>query len=330
MKRFQTSALVFCYFLALLTATAQQSPPGQPPIASAAVPPQSFIENIRKTVAFLEVDYQKVPDLKGVVGTCFFVMVLDKRLGDNRGFVYLVTNRHVAQPGIDLGTPQPALQAFIRLNLVKPQGASKSVREFIPAGQLHWFFPKDEAVDLAVMPAAPDQTKYSYMTVPYAMITTSDQVKAGDVGIGDRVVFAGYFSNFPGQQRIEPIVREGVVAMLPEEPMDTTLHKPGQLYLADLHAFHGNSGSPVFVNLGGEHHGSFMLGDNYRLLGLISGYYPESAGYSVPAATVLTGEVHDNSGIATIVPAEEIIKLLNSSEVLADQDRQLARLSKKP
>jgi len=118
--------------------------------------------------------------------------------------------------------------------------------------------------------------------------------------------------------------------MLPEEKLDTTLHKKGKLFLADLHAFHGNSGSPVFVNLGGMHHGSFFAGDRYILLGLISGYYPESAGFSVPAATVLTGEVRDNSGIATIVPGEELIKLLNSKEVQANRDNEVARQTKKP
>ena len=164
MKSFRTSALVFCFFLALLTASAQQSPPGQAPIASATAPPQSFIENIRKTVAFLEIDYQNVPDRKGVIGTCFFVMVLDKRLGENQGFVYLVTNRHVAQPGIDLGTAYPAMGAFIRLNLANPQGANQSVTEFIPSDQLHWFFPQDEAtvdhLSLSTSAASTMETSY--------------------------------------------------------------------------------------------------------------------------------------------------------------------------
>jgi hypothetical protein len=183
------------------------------------------------------------------------------------------------------------------------------------------------------LPLAPDEKIYSYLVIPSSRIVTSDQVKAGDVVVGDRVVFAGYFSNFPGQKRIEPIIREGVIAMLPDETLDTTLHKPGQLYLADLHAFHGNSGAPVLVNVGvggTPHHGTIIIGENYLLLGLISGYYPESVGFSVPAATVLTGEVRDNSGIATIVPADELNKLLNSGEVQAERDRYVANLPKKP
>jgi hypothetical protein len=159
------------------------------------------------------------------------------------------------------------------LNLVSPQGEVQSVQEQIPLGtQLHWYFPQDDSVDLAILPLAPPSDRYAYVQIPSSMIATSDMVKAGDVVVGDRVTFTGYFSNFPGQKRIEPIIRQGVIAML------------------------AKVGSPVFVNVGGTHHGAFVMGENYLLLGLVSGYYPESVGFSVPAATVLTGEVRDNSG----------------------------------
>jgi hypothetical protein len=207
----------------------------------------------------------------------------------------------------------------------------QSIQEQIPLNdQMHWFFPSDESVDLAIFPIAPDQKKYAYMQIPASMIVSPEQLKSGEVGVGDPVSFAGYFSNFPGQVRMEPIVREGVIAMLPEEKLYTTLHNKGRLFLADLHAFHGNSGSPVFVNLGGFHHGTVYGGDRYLLLGLISGYYPESAGFSVPAATILTGEVRDNSGIATIVPGEELTKLLQSPAVQASRDNSVANLTKRP
>ena len=79
-----------------------------------------------------------------------------------------------------------------------------------------------------------------------------------------------------------------------------------------------------------SHHGKLELGEKFFLLGLLSGFYPESVGYSVASATVLTGEVRDNRGIATIVPAEEINKLLDSSELQAQRDREASRLQKKP
>jgi hypothetical protein len=185
-------------------------------------------------------------------------------------------------------------------------------------------------VDLAIIPVAPDQKRYAFLSIPLNMIAGPELLKADQVGVGDPVIFAGFFSNFSGQTRMEPIVRQGVIAMMPEEKLDTTLHKKGRLILADLHAFHGNSGSPVFANVGGMRPGGLYPGDRYILLGVISGYYPESAAFSVPAATVLTGEVRDNSGIATVVPGEELIKLLNSPLVQADRDKQVAILTKKP
>jgi hypothetical protein len=260
--------------------------------------------------------------LKGFVGTCFFVYVPDSRIGEGGGFMYLVTNRHVAQPGIEQGTPYQVQGTFLRMNLATPQGGIQSVVEPIRPDQMHWFFPSDDAVDLAVTPLLPDQARYAYMSIPSTLIVTAEQLKTGDVGVTDPITFAGFFSNFPGRVRMEPIVREGVIAMLPEEKLDTTLHKQGRLFLADIHAFHGNSGSPVFVNIGGVHHGTISGGERYLLLGVLSGYYPESVGFSVPAATVLTGEVRDNSGIATVVPGEELANLLNSPDVQADRDRQ--------
>jgi len=72
-------------------------------------------EQIRKTVAFLMVAVGNDPAalrgvidlaaLKGFIGTCFFVWVPDSRVGEGGGFMYMVTNRHVAEPGVDLGTP---------------------------------------------------------------------------------------------------------------------------------------------------------------------------------------------------------------------------------
>jgi trypsin-like peptidase len=336
MRSFLIPALVFSSHLVLLTCLAQQptqSPPTAPPqqaTASTLGPMSDPKGQIRNTVGFLTVDYRNGLVRGGVMGTCFFVAVRDERLGGNKGFTYLVTNRHVAQPGIDLGTPYQVQAVYIRMNLATPERGVQSVQEQIPIGdQLHWFFPSDDAVDLAILPITPDVKKYAYLNIDSSTLASSELNKANQVGVGDTVIFAGYFSSFSGQNRMEPIVRQGVLAMLPQERLDTTLHKKGQLILADLHAFHGNSGSPVFVNVGGTH-GSLMGSDNYILLGVLSGYYPESAGFSVPAATILTGEVRDNSGIATIVPSEELTKLLNSSEVQADRDRNVAILTKKP
>ncbi|MGB8542961.1 MAG: trypsin-like peptidase domain-containing protein [Candidatus Acidiferrales bacterium] len=329
--RFLTFAICVHFWLPGVTAQeaspVQQPSPAQQPVATAAAPQKqkTFAEQLPNTVGFLKVTYNDGPNLMAILGTCFFVYLEDKRLGDNMGFVYLVTNRHMAEPGIEKGLKYPVAQVILRMNLRSPQNGIESSEGAIPMGStVRWFFPADESTDLAVMQINPDVIKYDYQTIPASLFATEKDVASSAVEPGDPVVFAGYFYQFPGQTRIEPIVRQGVLAMMPSEKINTTLQKPGQLYLADAHAFHGNSGSPLFVNLGGSRHGVLSLAERYLLIGVVSGYYPEGESFSVPAATVLTGEVHDNSGIATVVPAEELLQLLNSNELQADRDAKVA------
>ena len=290
---------------------------------AASPPPRALSAELRRTVTYIDVFYDKTdPDHpKGVIGTGFFVVYEDKRLGEKRGFAYLVTNRHVAQPGIESGTPHNALEVWLRVNYKVPQGNEQSVTAKIPMnGVTHWYFSDDEAVDLAVMPFIPDENVYDLEKIPVSMFATSDKIKARSINVGDPVVFTGFFSNFSGKRRVEPIFRQGVIAMMPEEKFETTLKKPGNLYLADAHAFHGNSGSPIFVSMGGAHRGSLVLGEEYLLIGIISGYYPEQDSFVIPGAAVLTGEVRDNSGIATVVPADELLKLLDSPSLVASRN----------
>jgi len=235
--------------------------------------PPTFGQILRKTVGFLTVKYLKDGTNMQISGTCFFVFYEDKRFGENKGFRYLVTNRHMAVPGVERGESYAIQQAFVRLNLRNPDAGKESEEANIPlGGGLHWVFPADESVDLAVLPAYPDQNRYDYVDVPASSLATKDQVSTNNIDAGDSVVFAGYFVQFPGQKKIQPVVRQGILSMMPDELMETTLRRPGHLYLADMHTFHGNSGSPIFVNLGGVRNGNLMIGASYLLLGVVSGY----------------------------------------------------------
>src|ERR1700676_962412 len=162
--------------------------------------------------------------------------------------------------------------------------------ELIPlGGQFHWYFPSDDSVDLAILAIAPDQTKYDYMALPTSLFATRDVVTTQGIAEGDSILFAGYFYQFPGLRKFQPIIREGILAMMPDEKLDTTLKKPGHLYLGDVHVFGGNSGSPLFVNLSGMRNGSLLLGTQYRLLGVVSGFYHEDSNLNLTVATTLRG-----------------------------------------
>ncbi len=170
MRGFRFPTLAIGLLLALLNSSAQQPrqapltlPQQQPATSTAATLPPAP-EQIRSTVGFLMVAYQNGPAQGGVIGTRFFVWVPDTRLGENKGFVYLVTNRHVAQPGIDLGQPYQVRAVYLRMNLATPEQGIQSVAgEITLNDQVHWFFPSDDAADLAILPLAPDQKRFAYL-----------------------------------------------------------------------------------------------------------------------------------------------------------------------
>ncbi len=328
-NRFGSLVLGACLMVA--SAVAQQThAPNTQPQASSTAPPTLNAVALKKIVGFLRVGFLKEGRPYVTEGTCFFVSYEDTRLGDNRGFMYLVTNRHVAVPGIDEGTRYPVQWTTIRLNLRGPSQPTESEEGVVPLGaQLHWYFPSDDAVDLAVLPILPNETKYDYKAFPVSLFATKDAVRADTIAEGDNVLFTGYFYQFPGLKKIQPIVREGILAMMPDETLLTTLHKPGRLYLADVHVFGGNSGSPLFVNVQGFRNGKLGFGGfPYRLLGVISGCYSEDTDFKLTIATTMRGTLAGNSGIATVVPVDELKALLESPALAALRDAEAA--TKKP
>jgi hypothetical protein len=301
--------------------TAAQAPnpettPGPQPPAQ----PLSWAAQVRKTVVFLRVHFRDGGSQAEAAGTGFFVSVPDARLSSGRTFSYLVTNRHMADPSVSVGHTVQVLGLTIQANKKLGEGEQgpSLVDISIPAGP--WFFPDDQSVDLAVMPLGLDPSRIDYLNIPIDQLATEDVLKRENVSEGDSVFFAGFFAQFPGQQKIEPVLREGLLAMMPDEPIPTTLNRPGKIYLADMHSFHGNSGSPVFVNLAGYRNGMVITGVHILLLGILSGYMYESADLKLETATTYLASVGANSGITTIVPAEELRKLLNSSPLSQMRD----------
>jgi hypothetical protein len=280
-------------------------------------------------VAFLTLSAHDASDKKfRVRGTAFFVAYEDKRVGQDGAFVYLVTNRHIAEPHDD-GQALTVDEVTLRLNLKAPVNGRQLEDIALPLGSQHrWYFPEDAAVDLAVMPLFPPQDHYDYLMFPVSRFALRDVVQAQSIAEGDSVVFSGLFAQFAGQRRMEPIVRQGVLAMMPEEKIRTTLGQPGHLYLADVHSFSGNSGSPMFVNLGGLRGGGLTVGFDYRLLGVVSGFVFETADYELQIATTLTGTDKTNSGISIVVPVDELKTLLDSPGLKAQRDSEVARMKK--
>ena len=110
------------------------------------------------------------------------------------------------------------------------------------------------------------------------------------------------------------IFRQGILSMVPDEPIKTTTGKLGTVYLRDVHIFGGNSGSPVMVEAGP------LNMDGYHLLGVVSGYYYEDEHFNLEVATMVRGTGQANSGIAMIVPVDFLKALLDAPELKAKRE----------
>ena len=317
MRRFVLMSLLAIPSLAF----AQNTPASAstPAASNSPAKPLSAEKQIRKAVSFIKMTCTSGGKVYESRGTGFFVAYPDTRIGDHGAFIYLVTNRHVAECWDDDRRPRTVQAVDITLNL--REGNSATLHN---DGNMPWILPAVSSVDLAAIPLMPDLARFDYIVV-----STSDFVKDDEaLSEGNKIMFSGFFYQFPGVHRMQPIVREGILAMLPDEDMTTTTGKPGKVYLGDVHIFHGNSGSPVMVNLGGIR-GGMISSDSYRMLGVVSGLYDEDTDFNLTVTTTLAGTVHGNSGIAMIVPASQLKALLDDPRLQADRDVQVPLIQKR-
>lgn len=312
--------------------TSNAQTPVQPP-TTATSPQPSIIESMKKMVVFLqsnciEQDEQGKQILKSYSGTAFLLSLGDTRLKD-RSFTYLVTNRHVAQPGIENGHPCQPVAYFLRADARVPDASgSYSTVTQLPTNGLAWTFPIDPSVDLAITPISVNTEKLDVVFLPTALLLGDAAARQSNVQEGDSVLFTGLFVQMVGQSHSEPIVREGKIAMMPKEKIPTTLHGLGDVYLVDCHVFGGNSGSPMFIDLAGSRNGNLTVGLNYRLLGVVSGYVEETANFELQTVAAYAGTIKANSGIAVVVPAQKILDLLDLPELKALREQTVNSILK--
>jgi hypothetical protein len=81
------------------------------------------------------------------------------------------------------------------------------------------------------------------------------------------------------------------------------------------------------VNIKGERNGTFTATNAfpYRILGVISGYFFEDTDFALTIATTANGTFRGNSGIASVVPADDLKALLESPTLQALRDAEVAR-----
>jgi S1-C subfamily serine protease len=183
-------------------------------------------------------------------------------------------------------------------------GSSKKLNGDVTA----WRIPADDSIDLAVTPVLLTDDLL-FTLIPVDDFATKDIMSSQQIAEGSPILLSGYFYQFPGERRFQSIVRQGILSMVPDEPVTTTTGKPGTVYLCDVHIFNGNSGSPVMVTA------NWVGIEGYRLLGVVSGNYVEDENFNLEIATTVRGTLRANSGVAMVVPADLVKALLDGPEL---------------
>lgn len=267
------------------------------------VPPE-----VKKVVAFIfTLDKAGKPVAQG---TGFFVG-MENPQNPNQFRVYIVTAKHVLQTN-DRKSWLPSV--FVRLN--KKDSGSDMLRLDIVAdgAEKNIFVHEDTTVDIAVVPALPDQAKYDFKFLPDELLTTKEDYQKLNISEGSEVFFTGLFFPYIGEQRNYPIVRFGRVALVTDEKVNFGGVKT-ELYLMEANAYAGNSGAPVFFYLGADRQpGSIIIGDPVlKLAGIISGRFNDVVPVQI-TQTEAVPIVAPNLGIAGVVPAYKLHEILFSEE----------------
>lgn len=237
--------------------------------------------------------------------------LIAKPIDGGQAFQYLVTAQHCIVSGKKL---------YVRIN--KTDG-SAAVFE-IPHDK--WFYHPDvtRVIDVAVMPILLPADIYDIASINADEEVVTDRViTMHDIGIGDEVAFPGLFVHHSGQGRNIPIMRSGTLAAMADEPV-ITQSGPMRLYLAEARSIGGHSGSPVFVNM---HAPRNFPSDKprllqlpgtakpYYLLGLIRSHLRAKDSGEYATDDPKTEDLWVNSGIATVVPAHDILETINQPEL---------------
>lgn len=287
------------------------------------------MQQLKKTVGFVYgKGHVKGPDgnpvlIEGPLGTAFFVFYPDPRGGKDYGFIYTVTAKHVLTDELE---GKYLREIRIRLNNKTSTDVGFGTLEVSDSdGNLKWFDDKDDPkADIAVSLSHPLEEEVDYKMIPLSMFADADSLKKSNVSEGDQVYLVGLMPQFTGEHHNYPVVRHGYIALLSDEPIPLTPQLKENVYALELGSWPGQSGSPVFLNLGGNRHGQMMVGDAYSLLGLMLGFVPNERPFETVAPTnnVWLGDA-SNVGISYVLPASEILKVLNSKEAQQQRDADI-------
>lgn len=269
-------------------------------------------EQYRKCVSFVFVDVwdeDKSELARTPHASAFYVLVT--RSG--RPVPYAVTARHV----VDAAARHEKM--YLRVN--RQAGGFDDIE----LGPEEWF--RHRETDVAVSRLELDPKSVDLVFVPFEMLATDEYVSNMSIIEGDKVFFTGLFSQSPGLERSQPIVRFGNISLMRHEPLPLAIH-PGSdqttmvdAYLVEARSWGGHSGSPAFVYYADSDRQETIVARPTpapKLLGLVHGHYEVKSDVKFRGDILGSGTVPVNAGMAAVIPSQHIIDLLMSEEVSKD------------
>lgn len=270
---------------------------------------QAIPAEFKKPVAFIFIkdDADKIiPN-----GTGFFVSIPDSSIR-KISFIYLVTAKHVIQNSL---TKKFYDKVYVRINKRNSTFDTIPLQLIAQNGQS---FVVNNNIDLAVIPLAPDNSKYDYESIPINFLfKTKEEFDSSYVKEGTNVFYSGLFSPYLGYKSNSPIIRFGRIALLPTEDIfwDSSNQKQN-LFLVETTTYGGNSGSPLFsydspLTING---GLNVRSSNIKLAGIIKGYAGEKTPVEyVPSSMNLM--YTSNIGITATIPSYLLYQTLEGNSL---------------
>jgi hypothetical protein len=248
-----------------------------------------------------------------MAGTAFFLALRSA----HAVHVYLVTAKHCVQRA------EPFGHLAVRLN--KNEGGSEVVR--LPPT---WHFAESEADDVAVQ-RFPSEVVLAFDIQPFEIevwCLSDEVIEREGIGVGEDVIAIGLFTHRDGRHENRPIVRSGVIAAMPDEPLeDPRSGLEYDAYLVEIRSIGGLSGSPVIamISPGREHQGKFSDQRTFWMLGLVRGHWPKDP---VEFADFGEGEGEGeqlNTGIAIVTPIQKAVEVIMTTEELVKERKRIDR-----
>ena len=243
-------------------------------------------EQVRKSATLI---FSKKDNNSTQFGSGFFV--IKSYMPSNQKRLFFVTAKHVIMSD---GENQVYFsEMYIRLNKKGDGAEILKVRLLNNDGTHTFLIHDDPSVDIAVIPVNIDMRLYEVCAIPFDFILNKEKFKELGIQESDDIFLCGLYKKYLGNEKSMPIFRFGKFALITDEKMNFK-GIPKHLYIADMYATPGNSGSPVFN----------MKESNNRLTRMPNIYL---VGVSIG--------IDQSDGISFVVPSQYLYDILMNTEV---------------